>query len=377
MKREELDHREGRRVPGRLKRRIDTAEGRNSLSRAALRLTILFASALSCSAQSHDLRFLPLTGSTPALPALDHGSPNSIQLETDVVEVAIPAATLSQENWAAGRLDTEASGGALSFTRPYTGFVVQAAVPESQPPGLNANPGRPAMTTSALLTPIGYAQFETGFLYAAESADFSNRNAEEETMRLTVASRMQVILAGEPVAASKVGGQASAARGDTTAGAQVILMPGHVVKPTVSVSYFRLLREGNATNLDIGGFANSVLLMASADLGHFHVDSNGFLNETEGPIRRAQLGQTVAVTHPVTPKLSATVELRHFSQPLSGGDGLSALWACAYAVRPNLVFDTGLVRGFTGTSTQWQVASGVTYVLPRRIWGLSRTPAGQ
>jgi hypothetical protein len=87
-----------------------------------------------------------------------------------------------------------------------------------------------------------------------------------------------------------------------------------------------------------------------------------------------QFGQAVAVTHPVTPKLSATAELRHFTEPLNGGDGLSALWAAGYAVRPNLVIDTGLVRGFTANSTQWQVASGVTYVLPRRIWGFAHTP---
>ena len=37
--------------------------------------------------------------------------------------------------------------------------------------------------------------------------------------------------------------------------------------------------------------------------------------------------------------------------------------------RPNLVIDSGLVNGLTGTSTRWQVASGITYVLPRRLSG--------
>jgi hypothetical protein len=114
------------------------------------------------------------------------------------------------------------------------------------------------------------------------------------------------------------------------------------------------------------------LLMASSDFGHLHVDANAFANETEGPIRRAQFGQAVAFSHPVTGKLGATAEVRHFTQPLTGGSVYSTLWAAGYSIRPNLVIDTGLVNGLTGTSTRWQVASGITCVLPHRLWGSSR-----
>ncbi len=129
---------------------------------------------------------------------------------------------------------------------------------------------------------------------------------------------------------------------------------------------------GTASGLDIGGYANSALLMASSDLGHLHVDANVFVNETEGPVRRAQLGQAVAFSHPLTSKLGATAEMRHFTQPLTGGSVYSTLWAASYSIRPNLVIDTGLVNGLTSTSTRWQVASGITYVLPRRLWRSSR-----
>ncbi len=254
------------------------------------------------------------------------------------------------------------------------GLMVSVPVPAptDRQPEIVANPGRPAMATSALLTPMGYAQFESGLLYAADSAAFSNRSGQEETMRLTVAPFLQVILSSEPVAYSNTAREDLTQRGDATGGVQVVLMPGYAAKPTISCSYLHLIRAGTASSLDIGGYANSALLMASSDLGHFHVDANAFLNETEGPVRRSQLGQAVAVSHPLTPKLGATAELRYFTEPLTGGSGLSTLWAASYSIRPNFVLDTGLVHGFTDTSTRWQVASGITYVLPRRIWNFSR-----
>jgi hypothetical protein len=281
----------------------------------------------------------------------------------------LPAGTKPVEMAAIDAPDGDMSG------VPSTGMVistpVSVPVTDDKQPEITANPGRPAMATSALLTPVGYAQFESGLLFAADSAGFSNRSGEEETMRVTVSPFLQFIVAAEPIAHTSKEQEDLNQRGDSTVGLQVVMMPGHGVKPTISSSYLHLVRMGTASSLDIGGYANSVLLMASSDLGHVHVDANVFLNETEGPVRRAQLGQAVALSHPLTPKLGATAELRHFTEPLSGGSVYSTLWAAGYSIRPNLVIDTGLVNGFTGTSTRWQVASGVTYVLPHRLWGSS------
>jgi len=243
-------------------------------------------------------------------------------------------------------------------------------MPIDTPPELSANPGRPAMATSALLTPVGYMQIENGLLYAAGSAQFSSRSGLEETARVTVASRLQFIVSAEPMAYSATSSGDVTQRGDVDGGLQVVVLPGAGSKPTIAVSYLRLVRGGNATDMDIGGYANSALLLASADYGHYHVDANGFLNETEGTVRRLQFGQAVALSHPLTAKLSGTAELRHFTEPLNRGDGCSALGALGYAVRPNLVFDTGVVRGFTDRSTHWQITGGFTYVLPGRLWGI-------
>jgi hypothetical protein len=326
----------------------------HSLSWWKLLLVVAFTSGMGTSAQSQNLN-LPDGTKAVELSAIDNAR-NSIH-EEERVSVVIDSH------------DGDISGD------PSTGLVVSTPVSvpatEDRQPEITANPGRPAMATSALLTPVGYAQFESGLLYAADSAGFSNRSAQEETMRVTVTPFLQLIVAAEPIAYTSAARQDLTQRGDATAGLQVVMMPGHGIKPTISSSYLHLARMGTASSLDIGGYANSVLLMASSDLGHFHVDANAFLNETEGPVRRAQWGQAVAFSHPLTAKLGATAELRHFTQPLTGGSVYSTLWGAGYSIRPNLVIDTGLVNGLTGTSTRWQVASGVTYVLPHRLWGSS------
>jgi hypothetical protein len=367
MKSKELQHPRNQTVSKRSQQCMRAQTKCISLSFAALPLTILFASALISPAQDRN----PLPGSATNPLIVDNRSFSSSQPNKATGDNALPAGDMIAEGRADGTPGSDGISGALTPTRSYNSLLVQAPVAEPQQPEITANPGRPSMSTSALLTPIGYAQFENGVLYAAGSAEFSKRGALEETMRVTLTQRVQLILASEPIASSQVVEQQLTQQGDTTGGMQVVLIPGQAVKPTISVSYLRLLRGGNATNLDIGGFTNSALFMASNDMGHFHVDANGFLNETAGPIRRMQFGQAVAVTHPLTQKLSATAELRHFSEPLTAGDGLSAMWAVGYTVRPNLVLDAGVARGFNGTSTNWQMCSGVTYVLPRRLWGSS------
>jgi hypothetical protein len=44
------------------------------------------------------------------------------------------------------------------------------------------------------------------------------------------------------------------------------------------------------------------------------------------------------------------------------------MWAVSYAARKTLVFDAGLNRGLTRTSTRWEVFAGFTYLLPHRLW---------
>jgi hypothetical protein len=160
--------------------------------------------------------------------------------------------------------------------------------------------------------------------------------------------------------------------GDVDAGLQAVVLPGVGLKPTISLSYFRVLYSGSAPDTDIGSFHRSALFLFSEDIGQFHVDMNGIFSEqTDGRIRRGQFGQTLSISHPLGP-FTVAGELWHFTQPLTRGNAVGNLWALSYSVRRNLVVDAGLDRGLTSSSTQWEGFAGFTYLLPHRLWAANK-----
>jgi hypothetical protein len=159
-------------------------------------------------------------------------------------------------------------------------------------------------------------------------------------------------------------------------GIQGIIYRGETVKPTVALSYLGRVYSGAAPNLDIGGPANSALLLVSGDVKGFHYDTNGIFNEVvNGPVRRAEFGQTLSVSHSLGQKFGISGELWHFTQPFSHSNAVGNLWAISYAARKNLVLDCGFDHGLTSTSTQWEALAGFTYLLPHKsplTWPRSR-----
>jgi hypothetical protein len=254
-------------------------------------------------------------------------------------------------------------------------FCVATASGQSSPEPLEANPGRPTVSTPATLTPVGYLQFENGGLYAEGSPEFNTRFGINQVTKFTVASRVQFLALSEPLV------HADGARGDSLsgnrpgevfAGAQAVVLRGEAHIPTISLSYIRRLYESPAPEIDIGTFRQSALFLVSDDLAGFHVDVNGIFSEqAQGTVRRGQFGQTLSVSHPLG-KFTIAGELWHFTQPLSRGNAVGNLWALSYPVQKNLVIDAGFNHGLTSTSTQWEGFAGFTYVLPHRIWSLSR-----
>ncbi len=231
-----------------------------------------------------------------------------------------------------------------------------------------ANPARPTVSTPATLTPVGYLQFETGYLGAWNSPGVSSQSSINEVAKITVSQRIQLLAAWEPFARSKVEGEWSNATGGLAVGIQGMIHRGEGVRPTIAVNYFRSLYDGNVPDLDVGSAKNLVTILFSADVKGFHYDTNYlFLEQTNGPVRRAQYGQTLSVAHSLVGKLGLAGEIWTFTQPFLQSHTVGNLWAVSYTARPNLVFDAGFNRGLTSTSTRWGVFVGFTYLLPHKI----------
>jgi hypothetical protein len=259
----------------------------------------------------------------------------------------------------------------VSLTAALTLCAPQVAgqSPTAAEDELEANPGRPTVSTPATLTPVGYLQFETGVLGASHSGEFSSRTAFNEVMKLSVVPRLELLAAAEPVVHYRVEGTTTNGVAEVFLGAQAVLTPGEGAKPTLAVSYFHRAYDGGAPELDFGSPANSFLLLASADVKGFHCDANAMLNElTEGSVRRPQFGQSLSISHPLKGKFTLSGEIWHFTQPFLRSNAVGNLWAVSYAARKTLVFDGGFNRGLTGTSTRWEAFVGFTYLLPHRLW---------
>ena len=235
---------------------------------------------------------------------------------------------------------------------------------------VQANPGRPTVSTPATLTPVGYLQFETGTLGAEKSGEFANRTGIEAVAKLSITQRIELILQTEPSVVSDLGSKGDSEPGEVFAGLQTVLHKGEGLSPTVSVSYFRRLYASPAPELDIGTNRQSALLLVSFDLGKFHVDTNGIVTEqiSDTAIHRAQFGQTLSISHPLVRRLSMSGEIWHFTQPLTKSHAAGVLLAPSYSVNRFLVLDGGFNRGLTATSTRWEAFIGLTYLLPKRLW---------
>ncbi len=247
---------------------------------------------------------------------------------------------------------------------------IAAQSPPSEEP--EANPGRPTVSTPATLTPVGYLQFETGFLGATQSPGFSSRYSLNEILKLSVTPRLEFIAGGEPLARFTSAGDTATHVGGAGLGAQALLLHGEGGLPALAVSYIRSIYNGDVADLDLGSPVNAALFLTSFEVKGFHVDANAYFNEVvQGPVGRFQFGQSLSVSHPLKNGFSISGEIWHFPQPFLQSEAVGNLWAVSYQPRKYVVLDVGFNHGLTGTSTQWEVFCGFTYLLPHRLWSAS------
>jgi hypothetical protein len=252
-------------------------------------------------------------------------------------------------------------GGVLVVALSSQAQTIPDPVPE-------ANPARPTVSTPATLTPVGYLQFETGSLGATTSPEFDTRIGINQVTKLAVLPRLEFLVQTEPYVHSSHGEDKEIHPGEVFVGAQAVIVPGNNDRPTIAVSYVRRLYESPAPELDLGTFRESGTILVSQDVAGFHYDGNLIVTEqTQNGVRRAQLGQTLSISHPLK-KFTVSGEIWHFTQPFLRANAIGNLWAISRPLRENLVVDAGFDRGLTSTSTHWEVFVGFTYLLPHRLW---------
>jgi hypothetical protein len=231
-----------------------------------------------------------------------------------------------------------------------------------------ANPGRPTVSTPATLVPAGFLQFETGYLGAWHSPEFSSQSSLDEVVKFSLTRRIELLAVTGPFAHSRAENGTANGTGDVALGVQGIVHRGNGARPTIALSYFGRVYSGGAPDLDIGSARNSALLLASADVWGFHYDTNFFFNEVlDNAIHRAQFGQSLSVSHSLSKNFGISGEIWHFTQPFLRSNAVGNLWALNYNVRRYLVVDGGFARGLTTTSTRWEVFLGFTYLLPHMV----------
>jgi hypothetical protein len=250
----------------------------------------------------------------------------------------------------------------------FLGSALAATAQEPPEASASANPGRPSVSSPATLTPVGYLQFQTGYLGATDSPEFSSQSTVTTVVNFSVTHRLELVVSAQPYAHSHIEGQGTDDTGGVSLGIQGVIHHGKAADPTIAVSYFHQVYGGNAPDLDIGSSTNNFLILASADVKGFHYDANLFLNEVvTNPVRRAQFGQSLSISRPLGKNFGLTGEIWHFSQPFLQSNAVGTLWALSYTARKNLVFDAGFNKGLTSTSTQWETFAGFTYLLPYKI----------
>jgi hypothetical protein len=247
-------------------------------------------------------------------------------------------------------------------------LAVPVATQSTTDPVPEANPARPTVSTPAKLTPVGYLQFETGSLGAAVSPEFDTRTGINQVTKLTVLPWVEFYVQTEPYIHSSLDRTRRVQPGEVFVGTQVVLVPADKARPTIALSYARRLYESLAPELDLGTFRQSGTILVSNDVAGFHYDANFIVTEeTQGGVRRAQLGQTLSISHSLK-KFTISADLWHFTQPYLRSNAVGNLWAISYPLRRNLVIDAGFEHGLTTTSTHWEEFIGLTYLLPQRLW---------
>lgn len=248
------------------------------------------------------------------------------------------------------------------------GVELAHPIPEPDPcflPDVTSNPTRPNWDTSAQTTQCGLVEIDTGWMLQPMGGGI-NQSMWMSSMRYGLTPKLDLRW-GVTSHVSQSGGGTPALQGigDQWLSARYrFLEQGHGL-PAVAFIYAAKVPMANPSKGFGSGYAdNQFVLIASRDLGKNHFDFNLVgteVGEAHGHDGAAQFG--LALTRPVTRKLSWILESYGGPQPGTSDRFGAGFLGGSYVLRPNLVVDGAYARTYTAGSPRDQVIAGFTYAL--------------
>lgn len=226
-----------------------------------------------------------------------------------------------------------------------------------------ANPTRPAWDYAASTTQCGVVETDYGFLGQSLGGGVGQRMAAT-SLRYGLTPKLDLRWGlTNRIFQSGAGTRSLEGVGDQWLSARYRFHEQGLVTPAMAFLYGVKIPMANPVKGFGSGFVDHQLIfMASRDLGHSHLDFNivgTIAGEKQGLDGAAQFG--LAVTRPVTRKLSCILESYGGPQPGTSDRFGAGFAGATYTLRPQLVMDGAYSRIYTAGSPRQQVLFGVSY----------------
>ncbi len=226
-----------------------------------------------------------------------------------------------------------------------------------------ASPSRPVWDSGAATTQCGNLETDYGWQYQPMSMGV-HQQSFATSLRYGLTPRMDLRW-GLTNRIYQGGGGLPEAQGigDQSLSTTLRFLEQGAHAPAMAFSYGVKIPMANpAKGFGTGFTDHSFVLVASRDLGKLHVDSNvmGVLGGSSRGFDGATLAG-LALSRPVTPKLTAFLETCGGSQPGTSDRAGTALLGATYSLKPHLVFDVAIARTYTAAISRTQFTAGCTY----------------
>jgi hypothetical protein len=260
---------------------------------------------------------------------------------------------------------------------PAASLMLPAPAEPADPCSLaetTANPTRPAWDYAASTTQCGVVETDYGFLGQSLGGGIEQRMAVT-SLRYGLTPKLDLRWGlTNRIFQSGAGTPSLEGAGDQWLSARYRFHEQGRVTPAMAFLYGVKIPTANPAKGFGSGFVDHQLIfIASRDLGHYHFDFNTVgtvIGERGSHDGAAQFG--LAVTRPVTKKLSCILESYDGPQPGTSDRFGAGFAGATYTLRPELVLDGAYTRTYTAGSPREQVLFGATYARRAGFAPLSR-----